>query len=246
MILGNNNDSFIALLIYQQCLTNLRKQRYLDTRLYHKYNQKIYEHDLKNVEGGVFWLTDKDFLIKYRTNWEGLDLLTELCQDAPIFSKDNSDPKQMPVKFQIMIWLYFFGHKGMTVESQCETLKTSKGLLNPARDRVTYAFNYICDNWIHWPDSDERKRIASQIEREFFLPNWVWIMDGTLFLAFEPECSDKADYHGHKYAYSITCNVLCYNKCQIRDYLAGFPGSSHNSTPEYGCLPELKGIFFPK
>ena len=123
--------------------------------------QEIYKRDLRNVEGEVAWLTDKDFLIKYCTSREGLDLLTDLLQDAPIFSKGTRGPKQMPVKFQIMIWLHFFGHKGMTIKSQCETLETSKGLLNLARDRVTYVFNYIRDDWIHWPDSDERKRIAS-------------------------------------------------------------------------------------
>ena len=106
-------------------------------------------------------MTDKDFLIKYRTSQEGLDLLTDLLQDAPIFSKGTRGPKQMPVIFQIMIWLHFFGHEGMAIKSQCETLETSKDLLNLARDRVIYAFNYICDDWIHWPDSDERKRIAS-------------------------------------------------------------------------------------
>jgi hypothetical protein len=172
-----------------------------------KYNKNIYELDLQNVEGEVPWLTDKDFLIKYCTSQEGLDLLTDLLQDPPIFSNGTLGPKQMSVIFQIMIWLHFFGHEGMAVNSQCETLETSKGLLNLARDRVTYAFNYIHDDWIHWPDPDERKRIACQIEREFFLPNCVLNMDGTLFqLAFElePECVDKADYHGHKYAYSIT------------------------------------------
>ena len=77
-----------------------------------------------------------------------------------------------------------------------------------------------------------REKIANQIERSFFLPNCVLIMDGTFFqLALEPECADKADYHGRKYAYSITCNVLCDDKCRIRDYfaLAGFPGSMHDS-----------------
>lgn len=32
----------------------------------------------------------------------------------------------MSVKYQIMIWLNFLGHEGMTVESQCETFETPK------------------------------------------------------------------------------------------------------------------------
>jgi hypothetical protein len=136
----------------------------------------------------------------------------------------------MPVKYQIMIWLHFFGHEGMTVEAQRETLHTCKGLLNLAKNRVTNAFNSIRGDWIHWPDAVERKEISRRIEEEFFLPNCVAIMDGTLLpLGLEPDCADKADYHGRKYAYSITCNILCDDKCRIRNYLAGFPGSTHDS-----------------
>ena len=85
-------------------------------------------------------MTEKDFKVKYRASHDGLDLLTTLLQDAPVFTPGAHGPKQMPVKYQIMIWLHFFGHEGMTVESQCETLHTCKGLLNLARDRVTNAF----------------------------------------------------------------------------------------------------------
>ena len=154
----------------------------------------------KVVEGKVHWLTDSDFLSKYCTCREGFDFLTTLLQHAPIFNKHNYGPNQMPVKYQIMIWLHFFGHGGMTVESQRETLHTCKGLLNLARDRVTNAFNSIHGNWIHWPDSVKRKAIARRIEQEFFLPNCVAIMDGTLFpLEFRPQTEDAADYHGRKF-----------------------------------------------
>ena len=89
---------------------------------------------------------------------------------------------------------------------------------------------YIRDEWIYWPDAEERKVIARRIETEYFLPNCVGLMDGTLFkLATEPRCFDKADYHGRKYAYSLTINVICDDQCVIRDYLAGFPGSAHDS-----------------
>ena len=66
------------------------------------------------------------FLKKYCTSQEGLDLLTTLLQDAPVFCRGAHGPKQMPVKYQIMIWLNFFGHEGMTVKLQRETLETSR------------------------------------------------------------------------------------------------------------------------
>ena len=64
------------------------------------------------------------------------------------------------------------------------------------KNRVTNAFNSIRGDWIHWPDAVERKEISRRIEEEFFLPNCVAIMDGTLLpLRLEPDCADKADYH---------------------------------------------------
>lgn len=64
-----------------------------------------------------------------------------------------------------MIWLHFFGHEGMTVESQRETLHTCKGLLNLARDRVTNASNSIRGDWIHWTDTVKRKAIARGLNK---------------------------------------------------------------------------------
>ncbi|KAL7478707.1 hypothetical protein ACHAW6_004460 [Cyclotella cf. meneghiniana] len=45
---------------------------------------------------------------------------------------------------------------------------TFKGLLNLARDRVTYAFNCIHDDWIHWPDPDERKKLLLKLKENTF------------------------------------------------------------------------------
>lgn len=110
----------------------------------------------------------------------------------------------------------------MTVESECKTLEILKGLLNLARDRVTYPCNHIQVDWMYRPEFNKRKEITCRIERDFFLPR----------------C---------KHAYSITCNVLCDKKCQIREYLAGFSDSTHDSHVWWnGHLPEPKGMILSK
>jgi hypothetical protein len=105
-----------------------------------------------------------------------------------VFKAGNWGKEQMPVKYQIMIWLHFFGHEGMTRPMQGETLHTCTGLCKLACDRVTKEFNYIRDEWIYWPDVEERKAIARQIEMEYFLPNCVGLTDGT--------CSSWRRNHG--------------------------------------------------
>ena len=36
------------------------------------------------------------------------------------------------------------------------------------------------EEYIRWPDKEERKEIAARIESEFVFPNCVGMMDGTL------------------------------------------------------------------
>ena len=229
-VLTEHNESFLALIEFERKLDELRKTRYYLSRdNIRTYDKRIFERDLDN-KSDIPWLNDEEFLNKYRTCRAGVDHLTELLKNAPVFKPGKRGRKMMPVKYQIMIWLHFYGHEGMTLKQQRETLHTCTGLCQSARDRVTEAFNHIRDDWIHWPDAVERRRISKRIEEEYFLPNCVGLMDGTLFrLASEPRCFDKADYHGRKYQYSLTCNVICDDELIIRDYLAGFPGSTHDS-----------------
>ena len=39
----------------------------------------------------------------------------------------------------------------------------------------------------------------------------------------------NSDYHGHKFQYSLTVLVINDDRCKIRAYLAGFPGSTHDN-----------------
>lgn len=73
----------------------------------------------------------------------------------------------MPVKFQIMIWLHFLLMKEWLLIPNVRH-GTFKGLLNLARDRVTYAFNCIHDDLIHWPDPDERKKLLVKLKENTF------------------------------------------------------------------------------
>jgi len=108
-----------------------------------------------------------------------------------------------------MIWLHFVGHKGQSNVTQRDTFFVSRGMCEKARKRVVIAMNRIRNDFIHWPDAEERKEIARRIEQEFHIPNCPLMQDGTLLRrGIEPECDDAADYHGRKFAYSIMVDVV--------------------------------------
>ena len=105
--LNKLNDSFVALLLYECDLKQLRSSRYITLREHCSYSVWVYELDLRKVYGEVAWLSDREFLLKCQTTRKGLEKLVDLLKDAPSFARRARGPEQMPVKYQVMIWLHF-------------------------------------------------------------------------------------------------------------------------------------------
>jgi hypothetical protein len=86
------------------------------------------------------------------------------------------------------------------------------------------------DEYVTWPDSNERQAIACRIQDICGLPNCVGIVDGTLFpLALRPETVDSPDYKGRKFVYTLSAMVVNDDQRRIRFYISGWPGSTHDN-----------------
>ena len=171
--------------------------------------QGIFDDDLRVSEDGTHWLSDNEFKRKYRVSREVLDKITAIIESNDVFKKGKRGRSQMPVKHQLMVLLQFLGKEGESNDSQRNVFKYSYGHMENCRNRVVKALNDIRNDYINWPDAEERKEIAKRIEHEFFLPNCVSIMDGTLLpLGMAPSSDDSADYHGRKFLYSLTVLVI--------------------------------------
>lgn len=180
------------------------------------------------------WLNDDEFRQKYRMSKESFRELYELIKDDRVFKPKRRGKKgrqQAHPAFQLAVLLKYYGTEG-SGNSNPElrnNFRIGRGTAKLWRDRALKAVRRLGKQAYTWPDADERAEIAHRIEKEFDWPNCVGIMDGTLFpLAFEPELPDSPDYHGRKYAYSITCLVICDDQRRIRYILCGWPGSTHD------------------
>jgi hypothetical protein len=190
----------------------------------------IFEDDLREDEDGNHWMSDLEFKRKYRCSRIALDIITDEIKDNLVFKRGKRRQAQLPVKHQLMTLLHFLGCEGESNSTQRNQFKISHGRTEDHRKRVVKALNDLRDKYLFWPDNSERKAIAKRIEKKFFFPNCVSMMDGTLLpLAITPSCDDAADYNGRKFAYSLTVNVINDDKRRIRAYLAGFPGSTHDN-----------------
>ena len=186
----------------------------------------------KDNETFLPWLTDSEFLHKYRVSRENFKFILEKIEDHPVFQKQSRGRRQKPVAYQLMVFLKFIGTEGSGASNsnQRNTFAIGYGTAAVYRDRVTKALRSLSAEYINWPDQEERRTIAREIQVLYDFPHCVAIADGTLFpLAFEPQTEDAPDYSGQKYGYSLSTMIVCDHKRRIRHYLAGFPGTAHDN-----------------
>eukprot|EP00980_Cylindrotheca_fusiformis_P027095 scaffold18779_cov93-Cylindrotheca_fusiformis.AAC.1 len=228
---ANAMDAVIAL-----GLSNALKKRFIfRSNTYRRGNPDlIFEEDLndeQNDNDDDPWLSDDEFLQKYRMSRKSFHRVLDLIKDHEIF-KNKSRVEQKPVAYQLMTWLKYVGTEGSgsSNANQRSTFKIGYGTANVYRQRVTIALRSLSGTYVSWPNEDERQSIARSIFQNYDFPHCVGIADGTLFpLAFEPETEDAPDYSGRKYGYSLSTMIICDHKRRIRHYLAGYPGSAHDN-----------------
>jgi DDE superfamily endonuclease len=154
------------------------------------------------------WLNDDEFLQKFRVTREAFAIILEKIKDHPVF--ESKTKAMAPPEYQLMVFLKYIGTEGAgsSNANQRQTFGVGYGTSSLYRKRVTKALLSLREEYITWPDSNERKVISKDIQRQFDFPHCVGIADGTLFpLAFEPSTEDAPDYSGRKYGYSLTTKV---------------------------------------
>lgn len=177
------------------------------------------------------WLNDSEFLQKYRMSRDSFVFLLSKIKNHPVFHTAKKK-KQAPVEYQLMTWLKYVGTEGSGASNanQRNTFGIGYGTADSYRKRVTIAILSLSNEYIKWPDAEERAKICQEIFQKYDFPHCCMVGDGTLFpFAFEPETEDAPDYSGRKYGYSLTTLIFNDHNKKIRHFLAGFPGSAHDN-----------------
>lgn len=94
----------------QAAYDSISSRRYLfDRKPYRKGNSKlIFERDLQEddgPDGTPPWLTDEEFLHKYRMHRDSFKMIVSLINNHPAF-QSKGRKKQAPVAHQLMVFLY--------------------------------------------------------------------------------------------------------------------------------------------
>jgi len=229
----SDEDEFDVFAI--SALKKIKKRRYLFRNKVRKSYQSVFDIDLNEIDNeaqSLPWLSDDEFLQKYRMSRESFEYLVELIQDDPVFKKPCRGPQQAPVKHQLMVLLKFLGTEGggSSKHDMRSMFLLGCGTIAEYCDRSVQAIRNLKDKVVKWPDSEERSIIARRIFEEYKFPNCVRFIDGTLFpLGFQPSSEDAPDYSGRKYGYSLSTLIICDDQCMIQYFLPGWPGSAHDN-----------------
>ena len=210
-------------------------KRYIDRRPYRSgKEQGIFQRDLYEDETGeqLPWLTDDEFLQKYRMSRESFWQLVDLIKNDVVFANEHSKKKQAPVPHQLLVFLHYVGTSGSGANNPRvrNVFGIGRGTAELYRNRVCRAIRALKSEYVKWPEEPERQAIAYRVMEKYRIPNCIAVADGTLLpLMYEPQCVDAPDYHGRKFPYSLSVMIVNDDQRYIRYFLAGFPGCAHDS-----------------
>lgn len=96
--------------------------------------------------------------------------------------------------------------------------------------RFLIAILSLKENYIKWPNTNERKQLSAAFQAEFNLPNAVGIIDGTHINFSQKPALDGEVYWTRKSRYSLNAQIVCDIYKKIIFYQVGWPGSIFDQT----------------
>ncbi|KAF9510109.1 hypothetical protein BS47DRAFT_1377480 [Hydnum rufescens UP504] len=125
------------------------------------------------------------------------DALLAMIQDDLVFHSNSNKP-QLPVPYQLAIFLFRIGHNGnaSSVESIAQWAGHSAGAVVSCTQRVMLAFMVHHDTAIHQPNGEEIANAKAWVGEAscFAWRHGYCMVDGTLVLL-----ADKPGFHGEAY-----------------------------------------------
>jgi hypothetical protein len=174
-----------------QHIQKCESKRYLFHRSHYREGECCFDADLQLDEsshsqgestaseqaGKMAWLTDDEFLQKYRMSCQSFFRVLSEIQDHEVFQpKSKSGRKQAPVAHQLMVFLKYIGTEGTggSNANQRHVFHIGYGTSHEYRKRVLRAILSLRDKFVFWPDEAERIKIAREIHKEYHFPHLRW------------------------------------------------------------------------
>ena len=157
----------------------------------------------------------------------------ELLKDHLVFQKssDSRGPRQKPPSHQLLVLLKYYGCEGNAGSSIAlgTFFGVGSGVIDYCKENALQALLALESRTVMWPNEEERRAIANRIKAQYFFPNCVGIIDGTLLPLAQRPLLHGENYLSRKRFYAIVMLVVCDDQCRILYYHVGWPGSVHDN-----------------
>ncbi|XP_049308660.1 uncharacterized protein LOC125777617 [Bactrocera dorsalis] len=208
---------------------------YLDHTFFKSFKNVSFFKTIRPGRGTASDIDEPRFKKITRVNWKTFDFILNLVKDDASFNQIRSC-KQFPLKAQLAIVLYRLGSngEGATLSKIAGLFGVSDGgIIQNLTDRIFKELLKHKDQYLFWPNSDERKKLVSETWGE--LPNCVGYVDGTEIPLAEKPSQDSEAYFSRKHQYSVKVQAVCDHSLQIRHLVLGYPGSVHDARIFSNC-----------
>jgi hypothetical protein len=174
----------------------------------------------------------KRFQRNLRVSPETFRQLERKLSSHRVFHPREGVVQQLPVRYQLAIALFRFGHEGSAcgVEQVAQWAGVSAGMVDKATRRVMIAVLSFHDEAIRWVMPEEKEEAKAWVENRSCR---AWrggycMVDGTLVPLFQKPHHFGEGYFNRKSNYSLNVQVYnytpfyrdCFNTVAIDDYLA--------------------------
>eukprot|EP00644_Phytophthora_capsici_P019346 jgi/Phyca11/132116/e_gw1.136.16.1 len=169
-------------------------------------------------------LSDDDFRQLTRTSRDGFRGILTRIEGHRIFT-NSSNYEQAPVWLQLAVALDRLGTNGNGSSLGRTRLLwgIGKGTAHLYTARVLSAVNAVADEFVAWPDYQERRRISRRMALQGF-PGCVGFIDGTTIPLSQKPAVDGQCYFNRKHRYSVNAQVVCDDHRKIIAIYCGWPG----------------------
>ena len=134
----------------EQARDTIQGRRYFYDRKPYRtgFSKETFERDLQAEDlpdGTSPWLTDEEFLQKYRMHRDSFQVIVSLIQNHPVF-QSKGKRKQAPIQYQLLVFLYYIGTEGSGASSpRCrQVFGIGRGTCNIFRKRVRKFLTLVC------------------------------------------------------------------------------------------------------
>lgn len=225
---------------YARALRLINENRYLEERISRQ----------KRVTNYLEWLKDQTPTVFTRQvrmpTMEAFQRLCDRIKHHEVYLS-KGPKKQRSVEFQAAIVLYRLGLSGAgssadNVSAHCGI---AVGSVTKYTERFFTAILSLTEQWVYWPDDNEKEVIKAAIKKDSGFPNCIGFVDGSLIpLEFQPSWDRYQEFYTRKANYSIQTMCICDNKRRVRYIATGLFGSIHDSRVFNETMGESPGLYF--